>query len=134
VLQKTAVLLAKAGYLALIQLLLLPLDCSSSGDVYTLDAYPTVTCWDHWGHWLNAIAAVVVASVYTVVVARVVLAGGNLANIEFHLLRFWDRSQDRVQSQVINHDCVWCSCRSDGSRLPLTCSRCDLTPSSLCTH
>ena len=99
--QRVVVIVAKAGYLPLVQLLLLPLDCSTDATgTLVLDADPSRSCWDNPGHIINAAAGLAVAAVYTVIAARVVLAGGQLPNVEFHGLRLWDRSYDTFQPQV----------------------------------
>lgn len=105
-LQRLVIILAKAGYLPIVQLLLLPLDCTALPDGgYSLDADPSQRCWDSVGHVLSAVAGFVGAVLYTAIAARVVLAGGQLANVEIRLTRLWDRSYDTFTPQVRANCC-----------------------------
>jgi len=92
-------MIAKAGYIPLVQLLLMPLDCSKapSGDAYVLDADPSLQCWDSVRHVADVVVGVFLVVVYTVVAARIVSTGGQLPNIEFHPTRFWRRDLDTFQ-------------------------------------
>lgn len=72
--QRAIVLIATAGFLPLVQLLVLPFDCSSDpAGGHTLDADPNRACWTDPWHIVNVVAALVATVVYTSIVARIAL-------------------------------------------------------------
>lgn len=62
--QKGTVLLARAAYLPVAEVLLMPLDCGRAveGSGWVNDFDPSLTCWDRPLHFLNAIAGLLVVA------------------------------------------------------------------------
>ena len=100
--QRMIIIVSKAGYLPLVQLLLLPLDCSFSNGNLVLDADPSQSCWDNSFHGVSAVLGFLLAVSYTIIAGRVILAGGQISNCEFAGFRIWDRSYDVFKPNV------WC--------------------------